>query len=230
MKVYWQQEDNWGDKLTPYIIEKITGKKPEFSDGEGKILLIGSILTHARKGDVVFGSGLLDKNHLPKSLDILVESCRGLLTKGVLESRGIKVKKVLGDPAIILPLLYKPKVNKQYEKGMVLHYVDRGYDGWARGQGYHVIYHDTGIEDYIDEVNKCGAIYSSSLHGLICAEAYGIPAQSITLSGNTIGNLFKFADYYSQTFRTLPQGLGDPVDLGAEKLLKELKEFLRNYL
>src|SRR3990172_7261249 len=122
MKVYWQQEDNWGDKLTPYIIEKITGKKPEFSDKPGKILLVGSIFTHAKEGDVVFGSGLLSPEYPPHTSKIKVLSVRGLLTSAVLGKMGIPVKEVLGDPALVLPYLYQPKVKKEYERGMVLHY------------------------------------------------------------------------------------------------------------
>lgn len=43
MKVYWQQENNVGDKLTPFILKRLFNVDCEFSTGEGKLLAIGSI-------------------------------------------------------------------------------------------------------------------------------------------------------------------------------------------
>ena len=53
------------------------------------------------------------------------------------------------------------------------------------------------IEHIIDEINKCERILSSSLHGIIVAHAYNIPA--LWIKKGDIGSLngFKFKDYFS---------------------------------
>ena len=58
-------------------------------------------------------------------------------------------------------------------------------------------------KEVIDEILKCNKIVSSSLHGIVLAEAYGIPAKWEKYSDDVLGNGFKFRDYLSGTGRTL---------------------------
>lgn len=51
---------------------------------------------------------------------------------------------------------------------------------------------------FIDEIIKGKLVISSSLHGIILAEAYGVPA--ILLYEKDM-NLFKYKDYYHSTGR-----------------------------
>ena len=51
----------------------------------------------------------------------------------------------------------------------------------------------------IDEIANSELIISSSLHGIIIAEAYGVPA--ILLNKTEDGDLFKYNDYYYSTGR-----------------------------
>lgn len=57
----------------------------------------------------------------------------------------------------------------------------RSYDKWT---------------DVIDDIASCDAILSSSLHGLIVAEAYGIPNVWIEFGKPLIGGHFKFHDFF----------------------------------
>lgn len=54
------------------------------------------------------------------------------------------------------------------------------------------------VEEFIDELTSCESIFSSSLHGVIVAQAYGIPAQWITVKNSPIHSEqnFKFEDYF----------------------------------
>ena len=53
------------------------------------------------------------------------------------------------------------------------------------------------IEEFVNDVCRCEKIYSSSLHGIVCANAYGIPVERIKLGDKMIGGDFKFNDYQS---------------------------------
>src|SRR5690606_5814540 len=55
------------------------------------------------------------------------------------------------------------------------------------------------IEELVDRVCECEVIASSSLHGLIVADAYEIPRVWLKLSDNILGGEFKFLDYFSTT-------------------------------
>ena len=57
---------------------------------------------------------------------------------------------------------------------------------------------DEQLENFIDEVCSCQKIFSSSLHGIILAQAYGIPAQWIQITNTPIHRdaNHKFADYF----------------------------------
>ncbi len=45
------------------------------------------------------------------------------------------------------------------------------------------------------EISACARILSSSLHGLVVADSYGIPNARLVLSNQIIGGDFKFRDY-----------------------------------
>ena len=49
---------------------------------------------------------------------------------------------------------------------------------------------------FIDDICSCEAIVSSSLHGIIIADAYEIPNVWISLDENHPDDNFKFKDYY----------------------------------
>jgi pyruvyltransferase len=53
----------------------------------------------------------------------------------------------------------------------------------------------SGITEFVRAVKSCEVLVSSSLHGLICADAYGVPNAWIQLSDQVIGGDFKFQDY-----------------------------------
>ena len=49
---------------------------------------------------------------------------------------------------------------------------------------------------FVDQILECDEIISSSLHGIIIAEAYGIKTKWIMYSDKIEGGEFKYQDYF----------------------------------
>jgi len=59
----------------------------------------------------------------------------------------------------------------------------------------------------VDAINTCRYVASSSLHGLIVANAYGIPAVWTTFADTLAGDDTKFFDYYESVGNSSPRRL-----------------------
>ena len=196
---WWCLSDNFGDKLNPWLIKKITGSSPIYVDIKSsvlKIVAIGSIFNWCTDSAIVWGSGLASIKdlieHRPKILAV-----RGPLSRKRIREF-MQCPEIYGDPALLLPKFYCPNVEKKYKVGIIPHYVDqlqfytKSYDPDAN---IHVINVFDSVESIIDQINECECILASSLHGLIAAHAYGIPAKWIKITDNIGGDGLKFRDY-----------------------------------
>jgi pyruvyltransferase len=72
------------------------------------------------------------------------------------------------------------------------------------------------------DVGACESILSSSLHGLITADSFGIPSAWIELSSKVLGDGFKFRDYFSSI------GIRhEPCKLDASESVTDLRSLTR---
>ena len=208
IKLYWLNQDrNFGDMLTPILFERLGFSFEKASEEDkGKLLAIGSIIYVSKENDVIWGSGIMSDNDFqtPKGLKVL--AVRGPKTKERL--KGCEVSDVFGDPAILMPDVYTPQSQEKHKIGFVPHYVDVNDE---RLKGEYIIDVKNDPLEIIDRICSCDMIVSSSLHGIIIAEAYGIPAVWIKLSDKVIGGNFKFNDYFlgSRRQEQEPSQFGD---------------------
>lgn len=181
---------NFGDELGPHLLARLgyrVRRVPEVRDAD--LIACGSIIegaaANARRGTIIWGSGLMYGEHVDTArLDI--RAVRGRLTASVL---GVDVPT--GDPASLVPMLYqRPRV--KHSLGVVRHYVDQNPYPWAD----IVIDTTAPIDDVIASIGSCARIASSSLHGLIVAEAWGIPAIRLH-HPEVAGANFKWLDWFS---------------------------------
>ena len=198
--LFWSKNANWGDALSPVLAEHIAGKPARFEQAPfvKKFLCIGSILQLADQWSVVWGSGLIAESETPHVPPAEIRAVRGPLTRDVLLSRGIKCPEVYGDPALLLPRFLPLEPRPEHAVGIVPHYTDKNHP-WIRrcaDQNVKIIDIESGISEFVRDILSCETILSSSLHGLICADAYGIPSRQIELGQQVIGEGFKFRDYY----------------------------------
>lgn len=209
---YWQQKSfvNFGDYLSLKIVERIVKSpvqvyKKNFHHPQKKLLAIGSILSFATEGDVIWGTGingkLLNKtDYRFKHLD--VRAVRGPLTRQFLfENFQIECPEIYGDPALLFPYLFpefKKNENPSIDYLIIPHYSDISMLSYYKN--VHVVLPTEPWEVVVQKILDSKFVISSSLHGIILAEAYGIPARLIRLSDAE--PLFKYIDYYLGTNRT----------------------------
>lgn len=207
---------NWGDDLNYYLIKKITGRPVIFYENFllaklfnlKNYMCIGTVLDayyYCNKNTVVWGAGTVGvKWVFEKPCKIC--SVRGLLTRQFLVDNGIECPPILGDPALILPLVYRPQIKKKYKVGLIPHISDLTsplIQDIASEDDVLLIdlLHYKKWTDVIDQILSCDSIVSSSLHGLIVSDAYGIPNCWVSFGGYIGGGDFKFLDYFSSVQR-----------------------------
>jgi pyruvyltransferase len=198
IKTFWHRSDNFGDALTPYILNKL-GYQAEYTDkgcNEEHYIVCGSILPAANEHSIIWGAGIAqDAPDIIWKQPKKIHAVRGKKTREMLLSKGIDCPEVYGDPAQVLPLLYSPKIEKKKAIGFVPHIVDRHL---------HSDYIDIAqpVERFIDSILECEMIISSSLHALITADAYGLKWQWV-YSPNVIGGDFKFRDFMDTQYNLI---------------------------
>ena len=198
---YFDAVANWGDHVNPYIIEKMTGKailQSTFGWTE-HLLAVGSILRNANRNTIVWGSGFISETSKFRGTPKKIAAVRGPLTGQRLTDLGYENPQVYGDPALLMPRFYNPKVEKLHKIGLVAHYAEKN-DAIVEhlaSLGIYLVDIQLPVETFVDELCKCETIISSSMHGLIAADAYGIPNRWLMLSDKLVGGEFKFHDYYN---------------------------------
>lgn len=199
---WWSDVDkkNFGDVLGPYLVERISGKSPLLVSKRctrDYNLTIGSILKYSSKHAVVWGSGILSANQRIERPRV-VHAVRGPLSRRRLLELGYECPDVYGDPALLLPRFYHPKVEKYCELGIVPHFVD--FPEMAAkipdDQNVKLINLFDPVEKVVDDIASCKRILSSSLHGLIVADAYAVPAAWGEFSDKAAGDGVKYLDYF----------------------------------
>ena len=156
-----------------------------------------------------------DKVNKFKSLD--VRAVRGPLTRDYLMNRGIEVPQIYGDPAILLPYFYPKALMEKAEKKEYI-VINHMNDDMAKYKGHE----DALVSpmqypgSFIESIINSKLVISSSLHGVIIAEAYGVPA--IFFDSGSGESMFKYEDYFQGTGRndipkvtTVDEGLSKSV-------------------
>lgn len=201
---YFHKEKNVGDLLTPYIVSKLTGRVAHNSKSRrfDHLLGVGSMVHRAKKNSYIWGTGTLDKNIGSKYPveDLNVFALRGHLSvENLFGTRAVDGDLALGDPGLLMPRFFKPKVEKEFKVGIIPHYVDLGSDCIENLPGVKILDVRSEPEGFIVQMMACEFVLSSSLHGLILADAYGIKNKWVSFSDKVTGGEFKFKDYYSTT-------------------------------
>ena len=121
---------NLGDELNFYLVRELTGKHVfNYANLLPLDLVnyscIGSILEWLpNPNKIVWGTGAMYGNQKLCCKPLKVCAVRGPLTRQYLLGQGIECPEVYGDPALLLPLIYRPAKVKKYKVGIIPHICD----------------------------------------------------------------------------------------------------------
>lgn len=199
---------NFGDIASRQIAEQLSGlpvRNP--IPGEPRLLAIGSVLHRAQDGDVVWGSGVKgEKDPLRPGIDLDVRAVRGPLSLDYLKESGVSTERVTHtfDPGVLFPHLYAAELASSPSKAgdrIIPHYHD---DLEMRRRNPSLVESFVSVDctplAMMRAIKGADRVFSSSLHGVIFAEAMGIPAYWLAPVGGE--NELKYYDYYYGTGRT----------------------------
>lgn len=204
-KFIFKEKENYGDLLSKYLIENISGKEvgwvhpkkqPWYKWDKTNYLAIGSIIHHASKNSIVWGSGIIDKRQSITKAKF--KAVRGPQTRKYLLGLGYTCPEIYGDPALLMPKYYHPEVEKKYKIGIIPHYHDfkAVFDLYKEDEDVLVVDLMTmDVEAVTKQIMCCEKTISSSLHGIIVSHAYNIPSVWVEFSDKIFGDGIKYVDY-----------------------------------
>lgn len=200
---------NFGDDISPLLVEAITGRKTSHARvSTCDYAAIGSIIEMIAERRLkrlrklrfdpirIWGSGCLTTGGQISDFMTRPIALRGPLTQQRL--RGDH-QVPLGDPGLLFDRLHQPGSGKKYKWGLILHYMDAESPALqnllANTPGIVNIPVEAPPLETLRVIGECEYIASSSLHGLIAADCYGIPNVRLRVGPHLDKTNSKFLDY-----------------------------------
>jgi len=220
--------NNFGDMMGPVIVRSLAPSDRPTAPGT-RLLAVGSILHFARDHDVVWGSGVNGKVALSEiqADELDVRAVRGPLTAEVLRARGIDVPEVFGDPGLLVPDMLGIRRAADPKRELLIVPNLHDWPHWRRHPS--VINPRAPLATVVSAIADASHVVSSSLHGLVIADALHVPASLLKPSRES---LFKYEDYYEGTGRRLPtlnSSIGAALDNVAAPLSENTEALVRAF-
>ncbi|WP_353827030.1 polysaccharide pyruvyl transferase family protein [Agromyces sp. SYSU T0242] len=196
---WWDGHPNFGDDLTPWLLPEYGVAPVHRVARSARLSGVGSILEFLPEeyDGAVWGSGLMygQPHPLPRAKVLAV---RGHLTRDLI---GAPEDVALGDPGILVARR-SPRPRVRWDVALVPHGHHRQHEPFmsmadASGLRVHVVNVHQPAARVVREIAAADAVVTTSLHGLVTADAYGIPASWTMLEPPLSGGPFKFHDYES---------------------------------
>lgn len=132
--------------------------------------------------------------HLAPHLRLL--AVRGPLTRQAALTSGVDCPEIFGDPGMLLPRLL-PATGRRSGVALVPHFSDaaRLEPRWKEQSDMLLVDPQQPVEDVVRQVAAAELVVSSSLHGLVVAHAYGVPAVWVEFARLPAGDRTKFYDH-----------------------------------
>ena len=226
IKMYHAELPNMGDLLNVLLVKEyfglemkrhtpLTAQLSGIGSGLGQFTIpknnlplavaeriIGAILPTVH----IWGTGFIEDKEWGDFYrkNMIFDAVRGELTKKKVEAiLGHEIQTTLGDAGVLAPKLVKEGIEKQkkYKVSIIPHFKEQDHPIFKqiadKFEGSHIIDLKDEPHQVIREIAQSEYILSSSLHGLVVADAFYIPNYHIVATDRLLGDGFKFDDYYS---------------------------------
>lgn len=230
---HYEVSTNFGDALSPTVVQMLSGKTPvPLSRIPGWFVkdhysVVGSVLQFpASSRTEVWGSGFISKDARFPIKPRSVHAVRGPLTRARCLAQGIDCPEVYGDPAVFLfdkIAASMPRRSPSFKVALVPHYADQSHpiiQALCERDDVKFINVRWPVEEIATALWDCQVVVSSSLHGLIFADALGIPSRWLGVSDIVVRGGFKFQDYFQSIARSEAAPIGVD-DLTVPRAMKE---------
>lgn len=224
---------NFGDWIGPLIFRHQRGSWPVLApvymrpNRAPVHLAAGSILDAVSVPDVavIWGTGIMSRDvcfAAPRE----IRAVRGPLTAVRCRELGHACPDVFGDPGIVLPRYLPMRADSDVRLGVIPHFVDQPAARALFGDREDLLLLDVtrSVEEVVADIQRCAALVSSSLHGVIVAHAFGRPCAWVEFGDSLAGDGTKFADYFLSAGLDAPP---DPARIGAGTTPEELERLAR---
>lgn len=214
---YWEEARNFGDLIAPWLISQITQRDTvniKNQSGHCKVTGLctaGSLLTMIDRPLHIWGAGTISsltrtsasriRPHTPHQ----IYAVRGELTRTVMASIGWNAPRVYGDPALLLPKFHSPTSPQGPGLRVCPHFSHKPFfSRLSDRQDLWILDVQEDPKAVVDQIAGAAVCISTSLHGLIVAQAYGVPYVWLHENANPLsGTNFKFDDFFT-TLRERP--------------------------
>lgn len=213
--LYWSRyrPRNFGDWLTPFLFRRLTGRAAvhaapgRLGPGETTVFGAGSILRHLQTPDVavIWGSGIIAAgDRFARPLRTLL--VRGPLTRQRFAELGHDCPEAYGDPGLILPRVHPAAPDKRHALGLIPHFAElEGFRVRPLPADWTLIDVTRPVAEVADAIAACERTVSSSLHGIVVSQAYGVPCAWIAAGVALHGDGTKFRDHYAALGLSAPR-------------------------
>ena len=237
---YYRQNSNFGDVLTPYLIKNLFGIDIHHCTypRNCNFIGVGSVLEkleEAPEDVTIWGAGFMYEESRFSLTKQNILAVRGKLSASHLiglskkEGPGSNFPCAIGDPGLLINRTDKA-LPKRYKIGFIPHYIDRSNENskYIRSlEGIHYIDIMQEPSSFIKDISQCEYVISSSLHGIVAADAFEIPNLHVLLSPKVFGLNYKFRDYYSafdQDHKFVDLQSLQPREISVRRLLNSIQD------
>lgn len=192
--------NNFGDLIGPMLVRRILEDLGiDALSGSGRLLSVGSVLHLAESGDTVWGSGVNGKQTEVDGRPLDVRAVRGPRTREQLLRSGAEVPEVYGDPALLWPRYWsRDHYLGSEEPTHDVTLVPNLHDWSALRHDPRAVSPRRPVHEVIGRIARSRLVVGSSLHGVVLADAFGIPARFVAPRWEPP---FKYDDYLLGTGR-----------------------------